>query len=212
MSKIEDIFKKSLENAEAPYDAKAWDSMASRLDQVMPTTAPKGSFKWAWVAGVVLVAGSTALFFVNQNQNAKAETALANNQTENKTEEATNSSETIRLNSSKPTTDKTNQEEISAVENKSTPEKQTDVPVKDQKVQTNSNNNIAEKTQGSEVLVKVPSEALAEKVQKNPVPVKAPKVTTTVPVETHVNTEVIGTKLDFTVNNERYYEKRIANQ
>lgn len=62
---IEEIFKSSLENSEMPFEPKAWEAMSSRLDQALPVSTPKTSYTWAWVAGVALVAGISAFFFLN---------------------------------------------------------------------------------------------------------------------------------------------------
>ena len=62
MSNLEDIFKSSLENAEMPYAPAAWESMQAMLDQRMPVKATKPTFKWGWVASVVVV-GTTVLTY-----------------------------------------------------------------------------------------------------------------------------------------------------
>ncbi len=68
---IEEIIKSSLQNSEMPFDPKAWEAMSSRLDQAMPVSTPKTSYTWAWVASIAVVAGISAFFFINrENQDA----------------------------------------------------------------------------------------------------------------------------------------------
>ena len=62
MSNIEEIFKNSLKDIEAPYDAKAWEAMSKRLDQHLPVKSVKTSFKWAWVASSILIVGVASFF------------------------------------------------------------------------------------------------------------------------------------------------------
>jgi hypothetical protein len=68
MSNIEEIFKNSLKDIEAPYDAKAWEAMSKRLDQHLPVKSVKTSFKWAWVASSILIVGVAAFFALQKNE------------------------------------------------------------------------------------------------------------------------------------------------
>lgn len=68
MNNIEEIFKNSLKDIEAPYDAKAWEAMSKRLDQHLPVKSVKASFKWAWVASSILIVGVAAFFALQKNE------------------------------------------------------------------------------------------------------------------------------------------------
>ena len=68
MSKIEEIFKNSLKDIEAPYDPKAWEAMSKRLDQHLPVKSVKTSFKWAWVASSIIIVGVAAFFALQKNE------------------------------------------------------------------------------------------------------------------------------------------------
>ena len=68
MSNIEEIFKNSLKDIEAPYDAKAWEAMSKRLDQHLPVKSVKTSFQWAWIASSILIIGIVAFFALQKNE------------------------------------------------------------------------------------------------------------------------------------------------
>ena len=68
MSKIEEIFKNSLKDIEAPYDPKAWEAMSKRLDQQLPVKSVKTSFKWAWAASSIIIVGVAAFFALQKNE------------------------------------------------------------------------------------------------------------------------------------------------
>jgi len=63
---LENLFKDSLQNMDAPYNPQAWADLQFRLDTAMPVAAPKQPFKvWSASAIVVGVIGiSTALYFL----------------------------------------------------------------------------------------------------------------------------------------------------
>ena len=203
MNKLEDIFKKSLENAEAPYDPKAWDSMASRLDQVMPTTPAKGSFKWAWIAGVVLVAGSTALFFATQPAAEKQNSELAQNQLEQPKQDIENAEEII--NSQKVETEMT-----SATENNA----KTDVlpaTSKSELVQAQVTEGNTQATNGPDKvgatsMQRVPKDAPSESLE-TPALVKPNKQMKAASVDQKISKDIVYAKLDFSASNETFYEK-----
>lgn len=68
MNNIEEIFKNSLKDIEAPYDSKAWEAMSKRLDKNLPLKNPQTSFKWAWVASSALIVGVAAFFALQENE------------------------------------------------------------------------------------------------------------------------------------------------
>jgi hypothetical protein len=68
MNSIEEIFKNSLKDIEAPYDPEAWEAMSKRLDQNLPVKNLKTSFKWAWVASSILIVGVAAFFALQKNE------------------------------------------------------------------------------------------------------------------------------------------------
>lgn len=74
MSNIEEIFKNSLKDIEAPYDPNAWEAISKRLDKHLPVKSVKSTFKWAWVASSILIVG-VAAFFTLQKNDASAKTA-----------------------------------------------------------------------------------------------------------------------------------------
>lgn len=78
MSKIEEIFKTSLKDIEAPYDPKAWEAMSKRLDQQLPVKSVKTSFKWAWVASSILIVGVAAFFALQKNETSPKTTKNLN--------------------------------------------------------------------------------------------------------------------------------------
>ena len=71
MSKIEEIFRNSLKDIEAPYDPKAWEAISKRLDKQLPVKSVKTSFKWAWVASSILIVGVAAFFALQKNETSK---------------------------------------------------------------------------------------------------------------------------------------------
>ena len=83
MSNIEEIFKNSLKDIEAPYDPKAWESMSKRLDQNLPVKNPKTSFKWTWVASGLIVIAVASYFAIQKNE---PKPTLANKLAQPKTE------------------------------------------------------------------------------------------------------------------------------
>ena len=202
MNKIEDIFKKSLENAEAPYDANAWDSMVSRLDQVMPIAQPKATFKWAWVAGVVLVAGSTALYFVNQNTKSKDKTELPQNPTDKTNDELAKSSETIHSNKLLPENDANLNPavETDATMLSTTVDQKSVVGNEDNSTSTNRTEKSLVETQQ-----RVPREAPTERVK--PTEIVKPTKQMSAPVEEKISKDIVLTKVDFSASNETFYEK-----
>lgn len=202
MNKLEDVFKKSLENAEAPYDAKAWDSLASRLDQVMPTTPVKGSFKWAWIAGVVLVAGSTALFFVNQNSTERNNPEIAHNKLENTSNDLKNPETAIEFkdvlveNEAVKVDDK--QLRTSAESNqKNSPRVNSNDHTTVSSVLNNNSNN--------ENTSRISQEVVSEKVK--PTDLVKPAKEIKAAKEEKITVEAVNSKIDFSVSNETYYEK-----
>ena len=63
---LENSFKKALNDFELPYDAQAWESLSQKL-------SPKRWYQFTsvkWSAALILVAGLTSLF-VLQNSEAK---------------------------------------------------------------------------------------------------------------------------------------------
>ncbi len=68
MNSIEEIFKNSLKDIEAPYDPKTWEAMSKRLDKHLPVKSVKTSFKWAWVASSILIVGVAAFFALQKNE------------------------------------------------------------------------------------------------------------------------------------------------
>ncbi len=82
MSNIEEIFKNSLKDIEAPYDAKAWEAMSKKLDQHLPVKSVKTSFKWAWVASSIIIVGVAAFFALQKNE-TNTKTAKNLNEGEN---------------------------------------------------------------------------------------------------------------------------------
>jgi hypothetical protein len=202
MNKLEDVFKKSLENAEAPYDAKVWDSMASRLNQVMPTTQVKGSFKWAWIAGFVLVAGSAALFLVSQNTNKQqaVNSKSAQNKVQNSIKEVRNSklvstSDNALIENDGNETIKS----IAIVESKQTSPKY---------VFTNQNNTasaIGSNKSVTEVKPKSSPEATVESIY--PIEVVRTVKEVKVAAEERISKEAVNAKIDFSASTETFYEK-----
>ncbi len=202
MNKLEDIFKKSLENAEAPYDAKAWDSMVFRLDKVMPITPLKGSFKWAWVAGVVLIAGSSAIVLFNQETKTKEVKTVQLSKIENETSDKTQSTELI--NSGGET------QEISVISNEVNKTEEIN------KISQRAFEKGTEKMEKSTPdFSKVSSDKENKSVEfsssENGVTeiVKPIKELNPIPFEEKGMKEVIvpKIKIDFTVSNETFYEK-----
>lgn len=55
-SKLENSIKQSLENFEAPYNAAAWESMRSKLDQKMPAASSGKSNYWKWFGAASVLA------------------------------------------------------------------------------------------------------------------------------------------------------------
>jgi hypothetical protein len=47
---IDNVFEKSLEGYEMPYDPQAWEAMSKKLDQKMPNG---GNSNWKWYLGGV---------------------------------------------------------------------------------------------------------------------------------------------------------------
>jgi hypothetical protein len=82
MSNIEEIFKNSLKDIEAPYDPKAWEAVSKRLDQNLPVKSVKTSFKWAWVSSSILIVGVAAFFSLQKNESG-TKTAKKLNKGEN---------------------------------------------------------------------------------------------------------------------------------
>ncbi len=82
MSNIEEIFKNSLKDIEAPYDPKAWEAMSKRLDQHLPVKSVKTSLKWAWVASSIIIVGVAAFFALQKNE-TNTKTAKNLNEGEN---------------------------------------------------------------------------------------------------------------------------------
>ncbi len=76
---LENIFKDSLQDLDAPYNPKAWEALQTRLDAAMPTVAPKKVFKpWKTSAAVVgLVGISAALYFLNSASNEAENSSVA---------------------------------------------------------------------------------------------------------------------------------------
>ena len=70
MNNIEEIFKNSLKDIEAPYDAKAWEAMSKRLDQHLPVKSVKTSFKWVWVASSIFIVGVASFFALQKNESS----------------------------------------------------------------------------------------------------------------------------------------------
>lgn len=202
MSKIEDILKKSLENAEAPYDAKAWDSMASRLDQVMPTTQVKGSFKWAWIAGVVLVAGSTALFFVNQNTKQEVNADLAQNKTENTSKEVSDSKDANVSKDAVVENETVSNETIKFNANtESSQMVPTRIAINDNATASTSGVNKTNPESNTKAAQETPSERV------KPADVVKPVKEVKAPAEEKISKEAVNSKIDFSASNETYYEK-----
>lgn len=86
MNNIEEIFRNSLKNIEAPYDPKAWEAMSKRLDQNLPVKNPKTSFKWTWVASGLIVIAVASYFAIQKNE---PKTILADKSVQKKTEIST---------------------------------------------------------------------------------------------------------------------------
>ena len=198
MNKLEDIFKKSLGNAEAPYDAKAWDAMSSRLDKAMPISAVKGSFKWAWVAGVVLIAGTSAIVLFNQESKTIETKTSQISKIENELVENTKSNE---INISERSDNLSSSNELANKDVSEIPQK------------TNSKSNITtEKPETSDVFKGIYG------TKNEVVELQTPKVTSPEIVkpkieqkivslkDEHVK-EIISSKIDFTASNETFYEK-----
>lgn len=196
MNKLEDIFKKSLENAEAPYDAKAWDSLASKLDQVMPITQPKGTFKWAWVAGVVLVAGSASLIFFNQEAKTEKIEAV----------EIANNEKTILEEKESTETFVATEEKNSNVEaiQKANPEiQQSELKKTILKTEVSKNYNVVKSAPVSENKY-VESLVVKQKVTEV---VRPTQVLESISVEKEYAKEITPLKIDFTASNQTFYEK-----
>ena len=199
MDKLENIFKKSLENAEAPYDAKAWDAMSSRLDKVMPTSAVKPSFKWAWVAGVVLIAGTSALVLFNQDSKIKEDKTLQVSKIEQESSDKEKSKEIISNDEKQELTISSNE-----LNNSSESTKNSDISSERDELKT-------EKTLPNTVKNSAPNEAKSGDLisSSNNVPEvsKGNKDVKNTPLEEKSVKEVVLTKVDFTVSNETLYEK-----
>lgn len=202
MNKIEEIIKKSLENAEAPYDAKAWDSMASRLDQVMPTSQPKGSFKWAWIASAVFIAGSATLFFVNQNAETTDKVELAQNKTEKIEKEADKSVEILKSIEPLNQDSSIKTEAVKTDERIVTNEKSIKNVIKRESVRSNNT------SAGIVTDNKLQNHAVAPSVDKANEIVQPTKVMKAVSLDKEfVSKEIVAGKIDFNVSNETLYEK-----
>lgn len=202
MNKIEEIIKKSLENAEAPYDAKAWDSMASRLDQVMPTSQPKGSFKWAWIASAVFIAGSATLFFVNQNAETTDKVELTQNKTEKTEKEADKSVEILKSIEPLNQDSSIKTEAVKTDERIVTNEKSIKNVIKGESVRSNNS------SAGIVTDNKLQNHAVAPSVDKVNEIVQPTKVMKAVSLDKEfVSKEIVAGKIDFNVSNETLYEK-----
>lgn len=66
---LENLFKESLQDLDAPYNPQAWEALQTRLDVAMPTAAPKKLFNlWKASAIVVGIVGiATSLYFLNSS-------------------------------------------------------------------------------------------------------------------------------------------------
>ncbi|MFA7274036.1 MAG: hypothetical protein WC044_09210 [Crocinitomicaceae bacterium] len=87
--KLENQFKEALQQMEAPYNPKAWESLQARLDLAMPVASPKNPFNiWKVSAVVIGVVGiSASLYFLGTEDAAAPKVANTSNVfNENKTE------------------------------------------------------------------------------------------------------------------------------
>lgn len=105
MSKIEDIFKSSLENYEAPYDPKAWDAISNKLDKHTTTNTKKWNSPKTWIVTSIVVISSSLLMW-NKKEGVVTNTKANNNKTANEVELKTKSQEKLIF--SQPTAKTTN--------------------------------------------------------------------------------------------------------
>lgn len=86
-TKFENNFKKSLEDYEMPYDEKAWESLNSRLNEVMPVKNTSWR-KWTYAAiSTIVVLGAGYLYYTTNEvktvkTNSTNETTQFNSETE----------------------------------------------------------------------------------------------------------------------------------
>lgn len=76
MDELNKIVKDKLNGLEAPYNPKAWDSLATRLDQTMPIKS--SSSKWIWSAATTIaVLGVAGLIYLNSTSHPEVKTITA---------------------------------------------------------------------------------------------------------------------------------------
>jgi hypothetical protein len=110
MSKIEDIFKSSLENYEVSYNPEAWNNISNKLDnQVKHTHKFSSTKKWG-LASIVVLAASVGLIYTNsatRNQTITKSTLTVKSNEGTKSTVQKNKKNITANNQSKPTLTKT---------------------------------------------------------------------------------------------------------
>lgn len=82
---IEELFKKSLEGHQMPYNPDAWGAMNARLDAIRPVVAPRSYLPYYIAAAGIGIVAITSYFVFTAGTPDKQSSAASTTQTENTT-------------------------------------------------------------------------------------------------------------------------------